>query len=250
MLYFLFGTSTIYVAFNMLVKQHWFRNFLENYKLTYANKIKNVVNAQKGILANIAYYSIYSYSAFQMFFIKKYTKIVQKFPIIKTWITNIQVFLDKLNNVNRVIKVRLHDTDPSSYDFLIYQNKRDEKLNHIIHFHEKKHEENENTLYMDPSFLTYDYCHFKFIYICMFFDENEKYDIVLTQPYNYYIVNNVLNASVLLYLLKTQYNVIKNKNSKYTLEFFDHEMNTNTLSNDQEIVFELNGYKIRKSKYV
>jgi len=265
MLYFFLGGTSMYLACSFLFQQSWFKNFVNDRIWVHFQKFKefksiSISDTSKSSekntwVANLAYQTIYYFSYVQLFLSKKYDYIKNR-PAMKALLGRFQTLLDGLKHVNRVIKVKLSDSkqapdsdsNPSSYDFIIYQNKRDEKINHIVHFNKKKHEENEDTVYMDPSFLPYEYCNFKFILLCMIFDEKEKYDIMLTQPYNYYIIGNVINSYVLLHLLKTQYNVSKRKDCKFTLEFYDHEMNTNMITNEQEIVFEKDGYKIRKFK--
>ena len=214
----------------------------------------SILSLKKEWLTILTMKTLYVYSYLQIYVSKKYESL-KTHPQWKPYFETYQTLLDKLNKVNRVIRVKLKpDTINTSsthpYDFLIFQHKRDTKINHIIHFMPKKniaeYEGEEEPLVLDPEYMNYTYCTYKFILLTVLFDDGkEKYDLVLNQPYNYYIVNNVINTKVVRYLLQTQYNVYKPKDVAYVFEFFDHNMKIQMIDQDQEIVFERTDYKIR-----
>lgn len=98
----------------------------------------------------------------------------------------------------------------------------------------------------------YEKCDFKFGYISLILSEKYNYVIKLSNSsYNYYIVGNVIDKYLILFLLYQQYGVyIDHDNPCYTLEILDHTMSLFFLTEKDEIIFTKSSYNIKNVFYL
>jgi len=149
----------------------------------------------------------------------------------------------------------MEDSLPSiNYDMVVWENN---KICVVIH-NDKEYKDlivKINTLqdiYQKTPFLPeyplnlFQYCKYTFSLIVLEID-NFEYEIKLKQNYyNYYIVNNKITYSFVLYYAN-KYLQIKTPIDDYNIQFIDHKSNyvTNITKKDV-IVLNLNDYKIIK----
>jgi hypothetical protein len=121
------------------------------------------------------------------------------------------------------------------YDFLLYNHGINGILNKSI-----------------PSCIDYQYTNCKFIQIMIEFHDTYSFEIhLLNSEYNYYIVNNFIDSSFILYFLRTHYTskVSKYENEfllNYTLNIIDSNINLLTIDNTDIITFDLYKYYLTK----
>jgi len=124
-----------------------------------------------------------------------------------------------------------------NYDFLLYNH----GINGIL---------NKNV----PSCLDYQDTNCKFIQIIIEFSDKYNFEIHFSNSeYNYYIVNNFIDSSFILYFLRTHYTskVSKYENDfllNYILNIVDNNITLLTIDNTDIITFDFDKYYLTKSK--
>jgi hypothetical protein len=146
--------------------------------------------------------------------------------IISSYTTN------QLGNNDVVTEIPLH------YDFIVYTDFVDKTtVNNVIY----------KTL---PS----NYCYFlsdvKFFFVELQYEGDEtRLPIALKNDnYNYYVVNNVLDATFLDYFIKRHYPEIYDKNKSYLLDILDHNVNKITIDANHSLQFMMDGYYLDSCK--
>jgi hypothetical protein len=184
-----------------------------------------------------------------------YTIIQINFNIFYNWLvkTNLMIYLCSLyrkymvNEIdmimdNKIIystnKNELYVYNEDYMDFFIYIDKNTYPMNKLIC--KKRKDYNENYLV----------CSFKFQMINVIFSEHESYLIDLSnKKENYYVVSNVIDKSVICYLLFQQYFILKDVNTiMYNLDLIDDKMDFIKLNDNDIIVLDVNNYKIVHNK--
>jgi len=184
-----------------------------------------------------------------------YTIIQINFNIFYNWLvkTNLMIYLCSLyrkymvNEIdmimdNKIIystnKNELYVYNEDYMDFFIYIDKNTYPMNKLIC--KKRKDYNENYLV----------CSFKFQMINVIFSEHENYLIDLSnKKENYYVVSNVIDKSVICYLLFQQYFILKDVNTiMYNLDLIDDKMDFIKLNDNDIIVLDVNNYKIVHNK--
>jgi hypothetical protein len=212
----------------------------------------NYYPAQYNIfLVEAAHFCVLTYSRLQIFADRLYRNL-KKNREFKSYADYFEghfanFFFPEVGNVE-IIKdsqVFAHTTDdklkdqhyPAELmDFLIYSDKQESgQANKVI-------------CYDAPYNFAYEKCKFKFISLTLRFTENEQYNLkLLTDKENYFIVNNRLNKYLFCYLLRKQFDIIKDEiNVTYTAEIFDQDVNNISFSEKDEIVLELEKYTVRQ----
>ena len=93
----------------------------------------------------------------------------------------------------------------------------------------------------------YEVCDFKLYMIKIILSETVNYMINLsTAEYNYYVVGNVIDKFVVLYLLYKQHGIIVNEDTVcYTIEIMDHNIEVVYVTENDDIILEKSTYRIK-----
>ena len=189
----------------------------------------------------IAHYGVKCYS-FAQIASRKYIKNISQNKYIESsvfylkdlFINDIELIKDS-SVILRCKTSNLVMYNPLYMDFMIYSDIHSYPVNKIIC----------KDVY---SFVKqYEVCDFKLCMIKIILSEKENYMINLsTSEYNYYIVGNVVNKFVLLYLLYKQHRVTVNEDQIcYTIEIMDHNINVVYITEQDYIIFEKSTYRIK-----
>ena len=202
-------------------------------------------------IVEAAHFCVLTYSRIQIFVDKMYRNL-KKNPDFKSYadyfegffshffypeVGNIEVIKDGQVFKHTSVESLLKDFPPTEFmDFIIYTDKQVfGQTNKIVCF--------------DPPYnFSYEKCKYKFVSTTVVFSKKEHYNLKLfTEKENYFIVNNRLNKFLFCYLIRKQFGVIKDDASvAYTLELFDQNVDNVILSQDDEIVLEIDNYEVRK----
>jgi hypothetical protein len=124
------------------------------------------------------------------------------------------------------------------FDFLLHSlySRKD-----LIFYKIISYDVNEDNLHYDP-------CSFKFMNVtATLLNHGEKsYSIHLSSPaYSYYIVDNIINADVICYLLYEHYGLeFTSETLEYQLDFIDHEVKLQTIGSKEAILFNKDNYAV------
>ena len=195
--------------------------------------------------------TIYLYSFLEILF-KKQLKGTEQYPIVK----NIMDIFKKTQNEIEVIKfnepcfaMSLDDYNNwihyrIDYDFIIYSHKESEEstmYNRVLY----------HTIEKPIIPASYKLCGFSFISIQVSIEDikdrsktNSYYLKLRTDGDNYYIAGNKINREVVLYLLKTHYNVDYPPFTTYIIDMIDFNANIQFLTEKDTICLLENDYKI------
>ena len=139
--------------------------------------------------------------------------------------SNIDFILNgKIIDTTKLNKLSQHDLyDTNNYDFMIYTDYKNTENN-------RYNKKIINGLTIDKYTYLCDTTNFKFM-LCQLKIGEKSYKIdLMTEHYNYYLVDNVLNKNFMIYYLLNHYpEDIKlsdiNLNEKFILSIIDHEVN-------------------------
>jgi hypothetical protein len=167
-----------------------------------------------------------------------YSAIVHHFTSINT---NIKKYIiscrgdDKLTNTIR-IKDNEEVTDMNSpVDFLVVSTTNKESL------------QKWNKVYasLDEAIVPMKKCEFRFISCCIKFGDSDYILSLNDANETYFIVDNILNKLLLLYLLKKQHGL--SRDSTFKVCFIDHNVRLFTIDDKQCIVLRESDYLIKNS---
>ena len=186
------------------------------------------------LVMHLSYESIKIYSRLQLYFKKKYDNVKNKlilWNIIKKNIMKYQII--KNNNICDVFLKDLHNYNYNlNYiDYIVYTDQTTSISNKIFYFN-------------IPNDFYYTKCNYNFISVNLNISNN-YYNIKLhSENENYFITNNKINKYTLSYILKCQFNKII-ENEPYTLSFIDQNINSEEITEKDEIIFNLDNYTIK-----
>ena len=185
---------------------------------------------------DILYNGIILYSNIKHFLENKYLYIKKKLYIFNIIDCKKYLFIEK----NMIFNIFYKDIKSLLFinnNFLVYKDTIIGDVNYI----------NNYVFYFEhPEHFIYEYCTFKFISINITLNGDKKYNLKLTDDTNnYFIVDNKLNKYSLSYLLSTQQGIIIG-NTPYVLEIIDHNVKIFTITEMDELVFDLNTYTVKK----
>ncbi len=185
---------------------------------------------------DILYNGIILYSKIQHFFGKIYNNIKSKLCVLNI-INYKNYFFVKNDNILNIFYDDITGLRFINNNFLLY---RDTVINNNIYI-------NNHVFYFDfPIHFIYDCCKFKFISINITLDDNKSYNLKLSDDTNnFFIVNNKLNKYSLSYLLLIQRGISIGNNS-YVLDIIDHNVKCFTITEKDELIFNLNTYTIKQ----
>jgi hypothetical protein len=166
------------------------------------------------------------------------TARILKNGMVKRIVTSVQNLFLNSSPLLKLKRNQVVDADDRTYDFLLYTFRDEWAINRAIFYQEGSYVEN----------MLYPVCRFTFITFDLVFGLEERYSINLSKPFNYYIVGNRLGSAFLLYLLKMQHGVTKNKDEMYVVEFYDPSVNLKYVTEEDEIVLELESYIVVNMK--
>jgi len=210
---------------------------------------------------NIAYTTIYIYSHVQIMGIRIYKYV---YPFIKLTSTSVVSILKKYNVINETIvfhPIQFYkngslilkktisfsnfiqnqnelleiEIDKKDYNFMIYSDCSNYPFNNIVYYDDV------------PEIFSYNVSNIKFLALALTFN-NVEYDIKLqTTEHNYYIVNNIINQSFLLYFMKNVLNIrIEPSDFKYNLLLCDQNAEMKELNETHKIVIYKDSYEIKE----
>jgi len=166
-------------------------------------------------------------------------------------------------NNTRLVKTAIYNYDShcAALDLNLFM-KNVEPVNYnliIMSLLEKQRETENNSKQYDMIIFTiknmsdfknvtkYEVSNIKFISINLIHNNNTYQILLKTPEYNFYIVDNIIDASFFKYylvaMLKEKNNELDN-NFSYTLEIMDHNVNMFTLNEKQSIIFKKDSYDI------
>lgn len=248
----------IFYIINLIVYLHTSSEII---KYLYPNIYHGFVNKLKSVTikvgTNTIYKTIYYYSILQLWSIKlkiNFNKFTEHYKI-----HNIG-FFDVLKNYFLSDFINDYDTDEYLYyvkdgiiidscfthlieknkdivyDFILYNNNNCGIINKKIPYH-----------------LNYEFTSYKFIQIMIDFQDNNMEIHLSNNDYNYYIVNNFIDSSFILYFLRTHYTsqVYQYDNNyllNYKLTIIDYDVNFFEIDNTQTITFKENKYDVSEKQ--
>jgi phage terminase large subunit-like protein len=139
---------------------------------------------------------------------------------------NYNLIIMSLLEKQKLEKQRETETNSKQYDMIIFTSKNMSDFTNIT---------------------KYDVSNIKFISINLIHNNNTYQILLKTPEYNFYIVDNIIDATFFKYYLV---NIVKEKNNgldnnfSYTLEIMDHNVNMFTLNEKQSIIFKKDSYDI------
>ena len=230
--------------------------FKNNYPETYNN-----------FLINISYYCIYCFSKVQMkiiqsskFIANKYNTFLLTYPSVKKNINNISEYFIKTQDVEYISNGEVIET--SSKNWLLHNYKKIESDENTI---------NKMTIYTNGinkkvlSFVPFEESHYNcektsynFILIeIQIYSEIKKIELI-TNEYNYMLVDNVINKEFVMYLLKTHYQryvkivnqFFGNNLDNYKIKILDQDVNEIILNQYNYLTLKKDSYKISSIKDV
>lgn len=198
------------------------------------------------LVYEVLHYGIHCYSRAQI--IKnKYMKQIYKIDFIEN---NTYMLKELLLNDVEIIKYNkvllrcktknLIMYNPLYMDFFIYSDIHSYPVNKIVckdvyRFMKK-----------------YEKCKFKLCSLNLIFSMKDHYNIQLsTDNYNYYIVGNIIDKYLILYLLYKQHNIdVDIENVSYMIEIIDNNMDLIYISEKDEILLLEDTYKIKNVNFI
>jgi len=251
---------SIFYIINFIVYLNAVTNLM---KYFYPEKYQIFMDSLKSVFyklsINIGYQVIYYYSKVQLYTIKikiTFNKFMEYYTTDNINLMDFlkEYFLNDFINANNKDEFLYYIKDGKiidycfthligekkeinndDYDFLLYNHGINGILNKSI-----------------PSCLDYKHTNCKFIQIMIEFNDKYSFEIhLLNSEYNYYIVNNFIDSSFILYFLRTHYTskVSKYENEfllNYTLNIIDSNINLLTIDNTDIITFDLYKYYLNK----
>lgn len=226
----------------------------------YINNITNNIKTQViNSSFNACYYSVYVYSLCRIKFNKYigvyYTKLSNKLRSITT--QKQYNTLESYSNSFKEIQTNIIVIDNEEF---YYMNSMLELDNYSTFVFTDKTNNGEpdsedkcfNKVVFDeyPTSFNYTPSNITFISLELHYDNNTYPIFLKTARYNYYIVNNKLNANFFKYYLITNHSDMfsdgfkENEAFEYTLTLIDHNVNVIELTNKQYIVFLENDYAL------
>ena len=207
---------------------------------------------------NIAYTTIYIYSNVQIMGIRMYKYV---YPFVKLTSTSVLTILKKYKVINETIvlnPIQFYkdgslilkkmissnfnelleiDQDKKDYNFMIYTDCSNYPFNNVVYYHDI------------PEIFSYNVSNIKFLALALTFN-NIEYDIKLqTTEHNYYIVNNIIDQSFLLYFMKNVLNIqVENSDFKYTLLLCDQNAEMKELNERDKIIIYKDSYEIKSKE--
>jgi len=234
-------------------------------KYFYPEKYDDFMNSVKTVFTksciSTGYHLIYYYSKIQLCIVKikiSFHRIAEYYSMDTIDLMNVlkEYFLcDFYNNdkdeflyyvkdgkitdscFTHLIEKKKEDDNECKYDFLLY--------NHGV----------DGILYKNiPSCINYQCTNYKFIQIMIEFKDKNSFEIHLSNSeYNYYIVNNFINSSFILYFLRTHYTYqVSNYENEfllnYSLNIIDNNITLLTIYNTDMITFDVDKYYLTNCK--
>ena len=208
---------------------------------------------------NIAYTTIYIYSNVQIMGLRIYKHV---YPFIKLTSTSVLTILKKYSVINETIvlnPIQFYkdgslilkkmissnfnelleiEQDKKDYNFMIYTDCSNYPFNNVVYYHDI------------PEIFSYNVSNIKFLALALTFN-NIEYDIKLhTTEHNYYIVNNIIDQSFLLYFMKNVLNLKINETSdfKYTLLLCDQNAEMKELNETDRLIIYKDSYEIKSKE--
>ena len=249
---------TLFYIINLIVYLHTVSEII---KYLYPDNYNEFMNMFKNITIKLAtntvYKTIYYYSILQLWSIKlkiNFNKFTEHYRI------NNVGFFDVLKDY--FLNDFINDYDKDEYLYYIKDGKIiDSCFTHLI-------EKNKDIIYdfilytnnncgiinkKIPYHLNYEYTSYKFIQITIEFENNSMEIHLSNNDYNYYIVNNFIDSSFILYFLRTHYtnDVYQFENSyllNYKLSIIDYDVNFFEIDNTQTITFNENKYHVSEKQ--
>jgi len=199
------------------------------------------------------YSSLCIYSTKQLNKIKQYPYIQYVYSIIDKYSEYVSKNIEIISNgkiVYLINRQHLSNWDPICYDFILYTHKPI-----IMDNDSGSTKSNKIILHSLPESYEYTLCNYSFISVNVSIISNNSsnptealtYSITLSNnAYNYYVVNNLFNNSVIIYLINTQHHILYNVDTKYTITLIDNNANIVTISDTEEFVLNETDYTINK----
>ena len=224
--FFGLGFCTGILVFNSLDDENRHEYFYSKVNECFINVLFNIIK-------------LYTYLEIYLMKTKFFIQSTQTFKMLQEKYINYckvckdDVFFIHDNEIMTHCKVELVGWNPMmDYDFILYSDYciEEKKTNHIIY-------------YSIPTSFSYEECDFTFLSVELE-TNNNKYPIQLSSSeFNYYIVNNIINSTIIRYLLNQQHNIALNKEN-YKLNIIDNNIQFLNLTIEDKILLLKNGYKI------